>query len=156
MQHTRVGDGHDSSVCGITFVQRLRSSGLRPLGDVHGDGSLGREARDVVRPPAFGPVPESPIPPKGCTPTTVADDRAVDVDIACPDRRFHFLGEAFERGVHAERKAVALGGEFGADGFDVVGVVTDDVEDGTEDFLVDQLERGAARRWRGRRRCRSV
>jgi hypothetical protein len=34
---------------------------------------LGAEARQIVRPAAFGPVPDGPSPPKGCEPTMRAD-----------------------------------------------------------------------------------
>ena len=39
-------------------------------GGVDREGALGGEAVQVRGPPAFGPVPDRPSPPNGCTPTT--------------------------------------------------------------------------------------
>jgi hypothetical protein len=68
-----------------------------------------------------------------------ADHGAVHVDVAGGDERLDLSGEALDAAVDAERQAVVAGGEAAGDLGQLVGVVADDVEDGAEHLLLQEV-----------------
>src|SRR5258708_31777510 len=74
---------------------------------IHSEGPLGRESGQVMRPAGLRAGAREALAAEGLHSNYGADHAAVDVDVADARRAHHFVDEAVDAAVDAEREAVA-------------------------------------------------
>src|SRR5712692_5125317 len=106
---------------------------------IHGEGPLGRESGQVMRPAGLRAGAGEAFAAEGLHADHGADHAAVDVNVADARRAYHLVDEALDAAVDAEREAVAGVADPLQYFPQIPSLINADMQDRAEDFGARQL-----------------